>query len=133
MTDEFTLPRTGNQPLRFRGQVLAEGTSRRPDQKDTRWHGAVVYRTAAGKFVVLARFRTRWEGEQDDDRAEVVEAPEGVVRTLREYDPVPEGIGYPPGDSFAEKQRRMEADLRARWAALVGRVLAECGFAERVE
>lgn len=131
---QFTVRRDGDAPLKFCGTILAEGDSaQRNGQDSTRWHETTIYQTVGGKYVVAIAFRTRWKGEGDVELASVCDSPKGVILALREYDPVPAGIGFPPGEQFEAKQQRLLADLRGRWGGLVSSLLADCGFSERVE
>lgn len=132
--ETVTLRRSGQPPLRFRGELLAESDGERQAGKEhNRWHELAVYRTAGGQFVVRIAYRTRWEGELDRDAAEVTDAP-GVAAALRDYDPAAPVEGYPVGDAYAERQARLLADVRRRYEEQVSRILAaDPEFAEEVE
>ena len=132
--DTITLDRTGKAPLRFRGELLTELDDSRVGRKDqNRWYELAVYRTAAGSYVVRISYRTRWDGELDHDAAELIAEPRGVATTLQEYDPCSPVIGYPAGEAYAERQRRLEADIRRRYNSQVSELLASAPeFAEEV-
>jgi hypothetical protein len=131
--DEITLPRSGAAPLRFRGELLAESDGeRRSGREQTRWHELAVYRTAGDRYVVRITYRTRYQGEPDVDVALVTDAA-GVAAALESHDPCAAAVGYPPGEHYAERQRRLLEDLRRRYAAQVSEVLAaDPAFAEDV-
>lgn len=132
--EEFTLARTGDAPLRLRGVLLAEGDSERRGGNDTtRHHELAVYRTGSGRYVVRIAYRTTWQGEGERLLAIICDTPDDVIACVRGHDPVPPGIGLPPGEHFAAKQVRIEESLRSRWGVLASQVLAKCGFSERVE
>jgi hypothetical protein len=80
MTSEstsYTLERTGQRPLRFTGELLAEaGTSMNNAASDYSGttgicHTAKVFRTTAGKYVVGLVTHTAWQGHRDSHQAEV--------------------------------------------------------------
>jgi hypothetical protein len=133
--DKIVLPRTGQAPLTFTGELLAESDGERVAGKEAnRWHELAVYRTAGGKYILRIAYRTRWEGELSHDEAEVVAAPEGVGATLRGYNPTGPVQGFPVGDVYAERQGRLLADVRRRYNAQVSEVLeSDPAFAEEVD
>ena len=132
--ETITLPRSGQPPLRFRGELLAESCGeRQAGREQTRWHELAVYRTAGGVFVVRVAYLTRWEGELDRDEATVTDAA-GVGKVLRDYDPTSPVQGYPPGGAYAERQARLCADVRRRYEEQVSSLLAAAPeFAEEVQ
>lgn len=133
--DDCIVSRDNDSPLRFRGITLAKGDSKWPGKRGDpeRWHEATIYLTSGGAYVVSAALRTVWRGEMDACYAWVCDSPNSVIRTLRECDPIPSGIGYPPGDHYSQKQQRLVDDLRGRWGRLIGQLLAKCRFVETVE
>ena len=56
--------------------------------------------------------------------AEVLGTAAGVAAGLTDYDPCAPVRGYPPGDTYAQKQRRLLRDVRARYEAQVSELLA---------
>jgi hypothetical protein len=131
----YTLPRSGRAPLRFQGELLAESEGYRyTGREQTRWHNIAIYRTAGGKYVVSIQYRTRYQGETDHDAAEVIAQPSGVEATLREYDPIAIVRGFPANDHYADRQARLQTDIRQRYEAQVSDVLADRPeFAEVME
>jgi hypothetical protein len=134
--ETYSLPRDGDLPLRFDGERIASASSRRRDGPgQNRWHELALYRTGGGRFVLAATYRSCWQGE--DDRHWVTHADAiGAVRdAIRSYPAVPPGVGYPPGESYAEKQARLEGDLRRRYDQVVSELFREAGddFAEEID
>lgn len=129
------LKRSGQAPLAFQGELLAEADGQMVSGKDqNRWHEVSVYRTEGGKYVAAVAYRTRWQGELDRDFAEVVGQAEAVAAVLREYSPTEYVQGYPAGDAYAERQARLFRDLRQRYDALVTEVLeSDEDFTEQVD
>ena len=67
----YTIRRTGQAPLRLRGEIIAEAGSS-PDRAHPRWSGSTgrweevtIYRTAKGKYVAAIKYGTLWQGETD--------------------------------------------------------------------
>jgi hypothetical protein len=132
---EYTLPRTGQAPLRFRGTLVAESDGERQlGREHIRWHELAVYRTAKGRYVVRIAYRTRYQGELDRDVAEVAADAAGVAAAMRSYDPGEWVRGYPDHPSYADRQESLLRNVRRRYEAQVTEILA-ClpGVAEEVE
>jgi len=127
---EVRLSRTGEPALEFVGAVVFSGTS--GTATSNRWHEVTVYETVTGESVVEVSWVTTWKEELGHDAAFVCNRPGEVVRDLRQYDPVAYLVGFPPGDTFAQKQERLKADIRARWQTLVTEVLNTLGIRETV-
>jgi hypothetical protein len=140
MSQKITLPRSGDAPLTFLGELLAESDgSGQCGRTNNRWYELEIYRVAgercgAGDYVVSIGYRTRWQGELDHFQAESCDSPAEVRAALREYDLVAHVGGYPPGEQYADRQARLLADLRTRYAAQVSAILGDAGdeFAEDV-
>lgn len=133
---EFKVLRTGNAPLKFRGELVAEVSSRRvAGAERNRWHEIAVYRTEKSKWVVWVAYRTLWQGEQPHDWADVVATPAGIIELLRvEYDPAEYVKGYPASDIYAAKQARLLAQIREDYVALISEVAeAHPEFADVVD
>lgn len=127
--DTITLPRTGDAPLKFAGQLVAEsGDNRFAGREQNRWHELALYRDN-GRFVLRVAFRTNWQGEPSYDWAWVCATPAEVRERLREHDPVPERVGFPPGEQYAARQQSLEQGLRAQYDATVSELLARDEFA----
>ena len=139
----FKLQRTGDAPLVFDGELLAEDIGRDPDyipegrpkrseRPPDRWHNIAVYRTSSGAFVVSVSYRSTWRAEPSNDSA-VAWRPGGSVRKyLRSIDPCEHVVGYPPDERYAEKQRRLRADITARYDAQVSRILETLGIIDTI-
>lgn len=128
-----TLPRTGNRPLEFEGEPLAEASSHSHDgATSARWHELAIYRTGGGKYVVAIGYRTRWQGEHNHDEVLVEDTAEGAAEIIRSTVPTTHLIGYPLGEQYAEKQARIERAICAAYEAAASEVLAALG-PERIE
>lgn len=131
---QHRIPRTGNVPLAFTGRLLARAGSGRENGRDlTRWHELAVYETSGGQFVAHREWNTRYEGEPCVSEADVFASLEGAVNFLRDCDPCQYLRGFPRGEHYREKQRRLEDEIRLRYLALVGEVLERAGAEEVVE
>lgn len=135
--EEIKLKRTGQLPLAFAGELLKEEDGKWVNGKDqNRWHVIRLYRTEHSQRYVLAiTYRTQWQGESDQDDV-VVLGPEQseMIAALRDYNPIPEGVGYPKAEHFKERQAALERDLSRRFAMLVSDLLEDVeGAAERID
>jgi uncharacterized protein (DUF1786 family) len=97
MMTEFTLTRTGDRPLTFAGEVVAEASSHVPvngGPLQNRWHEVAVYRAGTGALVAAVTFRSRWQGEFDHHTATALPAADDLVAFLTaEYQPLMWGQG----------------------------------------
>lgn len=67
----YVVKRTGQAPLRFRGEVVATAESS-PDRAHPyysgspgRWESVTIYRTAKGRYIAAIKYGTLWQGEVD--------------------------------------------------------------------
>jgi len=133
MAEEITLPRTGDRPLAFTGELLAqEETKWWAGKESNRWHKLALYRTAGDRWVLAIGYRTQWEGEVDHDEVFVCATAEEAAECLRSTIPTEHLRGFPPGDQWAEKQSRLERDMTDRFLAAASRILKELG-PERID
>lgn len=122
---KFILPRSGQAPLTFAGELVAESDGHWVNGRDqNRWHDLAVYQTASGKWVAAVAYRTRWQGETDHHTAVVCDSPAAVAKTLTDYDPAAVVQGYPDGNAYADRQAKLCTDIRRRYAAQVSEILA---------
>ena len=77
MGDTIIVRRTGQAPLRIRGELLASESST-SESASSNYSGSTgrcqrvrIYRTASGKHVVSIHHETQWQGEHDTDEAAV--------------------------------------------------------------
>ena len=130
----FVLRRSGHAPLRFQGELLTEADGHgHSGPAQNRWHELAVYRTAGGRYVASVSYRSRYQDESDHDRAAVCADVRAVADYLCGIDPTEFVRGFPDGEHYAEKQRRLMLDIRLRFEQLVSRVLDGDKFAEVVE
>jgi hypothetical protein len=132
----FTIPRTGQAPLRFTGELIAETSTRLiAGRERNRWFVLKLYRTGGGKFPLSVAFRTRWEGEHDTDRVVLCGSTADVRIDLSLFQPLGMSIiGYPAGEHYAERQARLEQTLRLDWETAVRDLLGQVSeeFAEEI-
>ena len=127
--ETIILPRTGQAPLRIAGDKIAsaDGAARRPraeplardrhlrPRRRLRGSDSLPHEMAGRVFY--------------HDLAEVVQQGGDVARVLAEYDPLAHLGGFPSGPAYAERQAKLEAEVRAVYEALVSEVLADDRFA----
>ena len=124
----ITLARTGREPLRFEGTLIASAVGQfvhtKPTRPNRNWLEVAIYSTPPPvRFVVaVACFRNLNGHLSEHRRAVVTDDPRGL---LLEWPWRQMVIGYPPGDQFVAKQRRLEEQLSRQWAELLSVALAE--------
>ncbi|MGQ9545949.1 MAG: hypothetical protein ACUVTR_02120 [Dehalococcoidia bacterium] len=85
--------RTGQAPLRVRGETVASSSSSfnnaSRDYSGTpgRAEDVEIIKTATGKYVVAISHHTQWQGEHDEDLAEVFASLKDAVDFLKEEVP----------------------------------------------
>lgn len=122
----ITLPRSGQAPLQFTGEQIAESGSRDTQGPcQIRWHELAVYRTDAGKLVLAIEYQTKWQGEHDRYHAWVCETADNLRARLAAVDPFSDLIGFPPGAQFDAKRHHTEKCLRQCWDGAVSDLLDE--------
>ena len=129
--DQVILPRSGTAPLRFRGELLAQSSSRKDGLKKSarQWYEAFLYRIDGGGFVASAVYRTEWAHEREHSWAVALTDAQEVICWLQNLPVLDAMIGCPPGEQFERKQERLAATLRSQWEWLVGDLLAKAGEA----
>lgn len=130
---EYVLTRTGDRPLKFSGELIAQVDGRIfAGQEQNRWHELRVYKTASGKYVLEVSYYTQWQGESCHHQASVHDTVAGVADEIRVTNPLEHLLGYPPHLQFAEKQARLEESLQQRWGVLVSEILNDLPDAAEV-
>lgn len=117
---EYNLARSGMRPLIFVGTLLAVEPG---DEASKRCHELAIFQTQAGKYVASVRYNTLWEGETPSASAFVADTLAGAVAWLEGYPPTKDVRGFPLGVAFEQKQKRLLADIQARFAGQVSRLL----------
>lgn len=114
---------TGWPDMVFEGRRLASTDGSGPSIN--RWHNLALYARDDTHYVVSISYRTQWDGELAHDTVYSTTDQAGVIGALRDHDPTAVVRGYPPGEQYAEKQARLFAELRSRYAAAVSELLRE--------
>ena len=88
MSETIIVKRTGQAPLRIRGEVVASSSSSFSNASGS-YSGSTgvaveveVYKTAGGKFVVAIHHLTQWQGQHDTDEAAVFPSLKQCVEFL---------------------------------------------------
>ncbi len=128
---KYTLSRTGDRPLVFTGDLIAEaGGCIHGGQEQKRWYEIRIYSTAGGSYVLEVAYHTSWKGEDSHSHAEAHSNLEKLIAGLRIINPLKHLRGYPLGSTYVEKQARLERDMILRWQTLVGEILSKIPGAE---
>jgi len=77
---DFNLPRSGQLPLRFNGELLAVSDSKRPAA--VRWSELEIYRVDDGRYVVHTVGRTTHHNERDRFTVTICDGAPEVLRAL---------------------------------------------------
>lgn len=125
----YTLPRTGDVPLRFEGESIAN-VSTRPDDPSrfARWYELSLYRTKGGTYIIAIGYRSHY-GDRETDRAVLCATPDGIRDELQMFDPLADVSGFPPGPAYRDKQERMERLLRLDWETAIRDLFADAEVA----
>ena len=82
----FKLPRTGDIPVGFYGELLASRDGKHLwGREHSSWYQISLYKTITNKYIVAIGYRGKEEYENHDDVLEASDL-EDVVMQLREYD-----------------------------------------------
>jgi len=119
----YTITRTGDRPLKFNGEVLAESSSKKPDGPcSSRYWDLALWRTDSGKFVLSAGYFTQWQGESRREDVFVEATAEAAAEQLQKHDYLAPVVGFPPGHE--DRQHRLEQQLTLCWEAAVTEILS---------
>lgn len=128
--ETFKLNRSGKAPLKFNGELITESSS--SDHNSTRWHEISVYKTDSKKWVVAVEFVSRWQGEASKDTVEYFNNPQDIAKYLEEFDCLDGLLGFPAGEHYADKQAKLEKDIKTRWGSLISEILGNIPGSEEV-
>lgn len=132
--EDYILKRTGREPVKFTGELLADiGGPTFKGREQNRWHDLALYKTQAGQYILYITYHTTWEGESDHYVVIVTSAGE-LAYDLSAYDPLEHVVGFPPHPQFADKQARLQAQIKRIYETRVTELLsAHNEIAEEIE
>lgn len=137
MAEEYTLPRAGDVPVTFAGELIAEESSfEHQGPSQNRWFDLTLYRTTGGAWVVGINYRTRWQGERDQDAVTVCPDAAAVRAAVTGFDPCDPALwqGIPAAVHDAEKRNAtLRTGITNDYRAAAGRLLNRPEFAERID
>lgn len=132
--EKYKLARSGNAPLVFEGEKIASEDGRiYAGQEQNRYYNLTLYRTSKGQSVLRIEYCSQWQRESNIDQVEIFPAVRDVVLFLQKFDPLGNLQGFPPGQQFSERQKRLEQSLRVRFHQQVRDLLMEVEGAEEIE
>lgn len=126
--NEYTLPRTGQRPIKFTGELIANSTREPVKAKDKdklRYYELSIYKTESEKYIAVVVYHTEWEDEEPRQDVMVCETAHEVADVLEDYDSSLNVVGFPPGQQFAARQERLLDSLRSQYEQQVSEVLAK--------
>lgn len=120
----INLNRTGDRPLQFTGELLAETDTRQHQGAgQNRWWELTLYREESlHKYVLAIGYRTQWQGEHNSDTVYVASTAAVIADDARAHPYLDGCSGFPSG--MEEKQARLENDLRRCWEAGLTEILS---------
>lgn len=124
----YTMTRPGLPPLRFDGYVLGRAFTK----VGKREYLACVYRTDNAALVLSVAFNSEWERETGYNWVAVAQDVPELVAQYKSWDPIPAGVGFPVGEAYAEKQKRLVAELKAAFDASISEAFAVAGIVEDI-
>jgi hypothetical protein len=84
---EYKLQRTDDVPLRFTGELIAEGSSESEDGPRSRsWHTVDVYQTRGGQWIGHVWFNSGTTSQPNEDTVMVAESQEELRQQLLAYE-----------------------------------------------
>jgi hypothetical protein len=134
--ERFKLERTGDLPLSFEGERVAQSKGKWHSGKDqNRWHDLAIYRTKGGRYLLQITYQTQWQGESD--HSQIIDCGDDVtsaVVELKAHDPASHVEGYPPGEQYSDRQRMLVEGLTRRYNDQITELFREIPEAEeRIE
>jgi hypothetical protein len=129
MKEKIVLTQTGDAPVKFSGKLITSVGGRFFRGKDVnRYYVLELYRAdEGGKYVLSLSYQTQWEGESEWHDVFICQSESEVRQRLLKWNPIIEGIGYPPHPNYTEKQDRLHMSLRNQYDDLVTELLTEAG------
>lgn len=130
--EQYKLTRTGQRPLEFIGEIIAEADSRvSAGRENNRWHELALYRTEGGQYVLSVDFQTQWQGEHDHQEAWILDSPDEVEGILTRLDPCEHMESMPSAPQFQEKDQKRRDILTRNYRVAVSELLD--GLPERLD
>lgn len=118
--------RTGDVPLQFEGDLIAEASSHWMDgRENSRWHELHLFRTTAGTYVLEIAFRSLWQGEPSLNSAFICQDAAAVREAITSYEPVPAGVGYKDMEVHFFQQSRLAGRLACQFQTAVSILIAQ--------
>jgi hypothetical protein len=132
---DYTLTRSGNVPLSFTGELLAEQAGKWHRGKErSRYFELRLYKTKGGKYIVERVFKTYYKGEAGYNEAFACSTLQDAADVLRKWDPAElPGVGLPPGKQFEAKQNFLMSNLRHMYQDRMTTLLADFDIVEHVD
>ena len=125
MARKFTIKRSGDRALSFRGKLIATaGEQAGQGEGKDRWHTITVYHTESDKLVATVEYSATWEGEEEWIVAYIAITPAGLIKQLQEHDPMACVFGYPDTPQFKGRNEHLERVLMTRYDNALASVLA---------
>lgn len=109
MSNQFVIARDGLPPLSFAGKVIAQPVV---ESVGKRFYFVTFFERDDGMFVLGIRFESDWNKEFPCQWAFIGKDSLDFTLQLRDFNPVPPAVGYPPDERYAWKQQQLEYQLK---------------------
>lgn len=128
MARKFTLKRSGDRALSFRGKLIATAGEQAAhgDGKD-RWHTITVYLTETEKLVASVEYYATWEGDEEWHVAYVATSASALLKMLQDHNPLDCVFGYPDTAQFKGRNEHLHRVLLTRYDNALATVLQTAG------
>lgn len=133
--NDFLLDRSGLRPLAFTGQELSTvEVVANSGPCSSRWWSIRAFKTDSDKYILALEWKTQWQGENNQDYAEVFESLDDLAYRLENWNPLVNLIGFPASTDgkYAAKQQHIEKTIQQVWAEQVSETLRTLGVSQSV-
>jgi hypothetical protein len=113
LTEEFTLDRTGQRPLRFKGTRIGFGTTKH--HTSTEWINVTVYKTVGGSYIADVERVSLSQSESDVSEAFTCASPGELIAALHGDD----GRLDRAAQAACEDAVKNDTDFMDAWAEVV--------------
>jgi hypothetical protein len=136
----ITLTRSGDAPLQFAGELVAEADSRaRNGPGQSRWFTLQIYRTECDQWVAAIGYRTQWQSEVEQDFVHWSADGEAVRGWLKAFDPCSPEIwqgrredrpGSPEENMARSRNEYDRREIRRLWRTAAAQALGASGIVD---
>jgi hypothetical protein len=125
---KFLIQRTGDAPLKFEGELIAESDGKYAAGNDqNRWHNLRLYRTSKGNIVAECEYLTCWQGELGHQEAAALGSVAEAIEWFKGIIPATYVQGFPDKPEYQERQANLLNWIDKRLADQITEIAEEVG------